>query len=157
LEILGIALLAVLIIVSLGLARFFGFSVGRILLSLLGALIGGALGAVVGVIAWFQDMIHSATGTSTMHDWPAVIFLAGSAAGALLGLFIIERVIYGIRSRPAAWGMALAGFAIGAGACFALLLLVQDALWSEYLWIVLSPLALAALTAAGYSIKAANV
>lgn len=112
---------------------------------------------MVGVIAWFQDMIRSATGTSPMHDWPVVIFLAGSAAGALLGLFMTERVIYGVQSGPVAWCIALAGFAIGAGSCFALLLLVQDALWSEYVWMVLSPLTLAALTVAAYSSKSAKV
>jgi hypothetical protein len=156
LEILGVILLAALIIASLGMTRFFGFSIGHILSSMLGVLIGGILGAVVGVIAWFQDMIRSATGTSPMHDWPVVVFLAGSGAGALLGLFMTERVIYGVQSRPVAWAMALAGFAIGAGACFALLLLVQEALWSEYVWMMLSPLALAALTVAGYSFKAAR-
>jgi hypothetical protein len=89
-----------------------------------------------------------------MPAWPTILFLVGSAAGALAGLLTTERLIY--RSRFQAWAYltALAGIGIGAAVSFFALLLTQESPWGEQAWLILSPLAVAAATVAGYSLKA---
>jgi hypothetical protein len=163
-EILGILLLGSLIIVSFGLAQYFGFSIARMSFSLLAVLVGGALGAIPGIIACFLDfgrgmarMSPGARSTSPNWVWPILLLLAGTAAGVVFGLFMTERVIYRIRSRSSVWWMTLAGFTLGTVASFLLLVLVQNTSWGEHVGMILSPLSLAAVTVAGYSVKAAKV
>ena len=89
-----------------------------------------------------------------MPSWPTILFLVGSAAGALAGLLATEGLIYRIRFKAWAYLTALAGFAIGAVVSFLTLFLTQDSPWGESAWFILSPLTVAAVTVAGYSLRA---
>ncbi len=149
-------MLAVFILGSLMIARGRGFSVGRIALGFVGVLVVGALCAVPGAVCWLLNITGSASGTSPMPAWPTIVFLVGSAAGALAGLLAIEGLIYRTRFRALAWFTALAGFGTGAAMSFLALSLTQNSTWGEPAWLILSPLAVAAATVAGYSLMAAK-
>jgi len=154
LEIIGLAILLGLIMASLAIARFVGFSIGRIALDMLGVLLVGALCAGPGAIWWLLEMVHNASGGGPMPDWPAYLLVAGCGLGALAGLFAVERGIYRFRAPAIAWLTGLAGFAGAAAACYFTLLMTQNSGWGEQAWMMISPLCVGTMTVAGYSMKA---
>jgi hypothetical protein len=149
----GLALLVVLTLAGTGVARAAGFSPGRILRCLLGALVGGGVGAAPGLVCLLLAAAGSASGASPVPAWPAVLLAAGGAAGTLAGLRLTDRGRPRPRFPGVAWATALAGLGIGVAASFLALLLVQNT-DSETAWMVLSPLATAAATVAGYALAA---
>src|SRR5260370_9873629 len=151
---IGVALLAVFGLGSLAIARFVGFSIVRIALGFVGVLVVGAACAVPGAVCWLLNIAGSASGASPMPAWPTILFLVGSAVGALAGLLTTERLIYQSRFQAWAYLTALAGFGIGGAARFLALFFSQGSPWGEQAWLILSPLVVAAATVVGYSLKA---
>ncbi len=149
----GPALLVVLTLAAAGVARAAGFSPGRILRCLIGALVGGGAGAAPGLICLMLAAAGSASGASPVPAWPAALFASGGAAGALAGLRLGDRGRPRPRFPGLAWAAGLAGFLIGVVASFFALLLVQNT-DRETAWMVLGPLATAAATVAGYALAA---
>jgi hypothetical protein len=154
LEIIGLAILLGLVVASLAIARFFGFSIRRIALDMLGILLVGTLCAGPGATWWLMEMVQNASGGGPMQDWPTYLLVAGCAVGALAGLFAVERGIYRLRAPAIAWLTSLAGFAAGGLACYFTLLMTQNSGWGEQAWMMISPLCVGTMTLAGYSMKA---
>ncbi len=156
-EIIGVALLVGLIMSPLAVARWVGFSIGRIVLDISGVLVGGALCAIPSATIWLMDMVRNASGGGPMSVWSHVLVVCSSALGALAGLLAVERFIYRSKFKAVACLLALTGFAIGGAVSFLVLLLMQYSSWGEQALLILCPLSIAATTVAGYSLRAAKL
>lgn len=145
----AVVLLGALIVASLTLAcRRLGFRLG--LLAAAAALSGGLVGALPGGVVFLFSVVVSASGTGPVPAWPAILCAAGSAGGAVAAVVLVNRRRAAARWSWAAWA-ALAGCIVGAGASFVGLLLAQDS-GAESPLMLLSPLAVATATVAGFSL-----
>jgi hypothetical protein len=98
---LGVALLVVVSLAGVCSAWWLGVSFGRIVLCLVGVLLGGLLCAAPGAVIWMLTLAGSASGTSPAPAWPAIVFVLGGALGALAGLLAMERLCLSTRAwRP---------------------------------------------------------
>src|SRR5690348_482403 len=105
-ELVGLLLLLILIVGAVLFAWRRGYSAGRILVYLLSVVVGSALGgALPGLILLSQAIAGAVTGFGRMNwsgEW-LVLFVLGSAAGALAGLRAVDRMASRPRSPAAAW------------------------------------------------------
>jgi len=158
-ELVGLLLLLMLNVGAVLFAWRRGYSVGRILVHLLGVVVGSALGgALPACVLVGQAIAGAVTGFGRMNwsgEW-LVLFVLGSAAGALAGLWAVDRMASRPRSPAAAWVAAFAGFMTGVAFSFLASLLVPEedgSAWAGYALWILTPLAIAAATVAGYSLQ----
>jgi hypothetical protein len=155
---LGVLLLFSLILAALAVARWRGFTVGRILRCLLAALLGGALGAAPGVYLYLGATVFHATGTGQLPlyqsgEMPLVLFFVGGAVGPAAALLVLDRLTRRWVRAARAVVAGLLAFAAGWLAAYFALLLGQQSPY-ELTILILSPVSVAAEMVAGYALLA---
>jgi hypothetical protein len=125
----------------------------RIMLCLAGFLTGAIIGAVPGGCFLIPALTRTGADPFPFDQLLfALICLSGGAAGAVIGVLVADRLTSHIWSPVRAWITAMAGFFIGAIVSAVTLVLLQESSTDVQCGLILSPLAIAAATVAGYSL-----
>jgi hypothetical protein len=150
----GLRMLEAFGLAALASCRQRGFSFRRIGRCLGAILICGGLTAIPGFFLWFVSVFALGFGGEKSRDvliGVSVAIVAGIAAGALTGLWLLERGAADSRF-PGGWGTALAGLASGIGVSWFSAWVMDTSDHGSLEFFILVCLSIAMGTIAGYSL-----